>query len=142
MARAAYRETPATISLAVNLLWASFWLSIAGGVWSYYQSPAARIWQSQMLIAALFAFLVVGGICMFLFDKILAGRNWARILVTIGFGLNVLYAPGLISALINNPLQPASLSIVYLVLSGMALRFLYSSPGKNWFARQTVETAT
>lgn len=135
---ASYRETPSAVRLAVTLFWVSFWIGAAGGLWNYQRQSVAG-WQTQMAVTTLLSILVAGLLCTFLFDKILQGRNWARLLVCVGFGLGLLGTLATAGTLIRNPMQPEILGVLRILLSAFGLKLLFSSPGKEWFAARDVQ---
>ncbi len=144
-----YRETPATIRFAVNLLWAAFLSSLAKSAWLYFQmknaipslpvvgNSRAIFTDTHLTIGTLVGFLFSGLICLFIFDKISDGKNWARIVVAIEFAFSFMDLIFVIAPLIRNPIQPSILSLFSVGFSAYALQLLFTEPGKSWFQRST-----
>ena len=66
-------ERPRSVATAMKLLWASFALGIPSAVEGYLETPA---WWFVVVT------LLVTTFAVFLYVKLAAGRNWARIVLT------------------------------------------------------------
>ena len=63
------------------------------------------------------------------------GKNWARILFTVLFGLQVVTAPFYVRLLINANWFLGFLYLLVLLLQVVALIYLFSKPSNEWFNR-------
>jgi hypothetical protein len=121
-------ERPRQVSNAITLLWFSLALSLPSWVLSSERAPEAFSPVAVLLnlaLLALFAWLIV---------RIGQGRNWARVaclgLTLFGVALGALPEEG--------PDQSALEMTIYLsdlVISLLAMYWLFTPPGAGWFAR-------
>ena len=124
-------ERPRTVTIAVNLLWASI---VIGFVKIPLDLPALAAMPSPGLMWTVIA-LVLAFFCLLIW-KISLGRNWARITYLGFFLIGLIPAvPTLMGELGRSPVL-AVLSIVQFIMQGYAIFLLFMTPGKAWFRKQ------
>jgi len=124
-------ERPRTVTIAVNLLWASI---AVGLVKIPLDLPALAAMPSPGLVWTVIA-LVLAFFCLLIW-KISLGRNWARIAYLVFFLIGLIpAAPTLMAELGRSPVL-AVLSIVQFIMQGYAVFLLYMNPGKSWFQKK------
>jgi hypothetical protein len=122
-------ERPNEVTLAVKLLWASFFIGI-GGV--FLRPQQQQVPFIAILIVSALAFAFWGWVI----TRIASGRNWARILffvlVTIGVIVAVIFLPTTISLYAARPLSGVLAAVNY-VLEIYTLYLLLTVPARAWF---------
>ena len=124
-------EKPRTVTLAVNLLWASLAIGFAKiplDLPSLAAVPSPGIvWPLMILLLAFICFVIF---------KISSGGNWARITFLVLFLIGLIAAvPTLESEFSRAPIV-GILSIVQGILQGYAMYLVFTSPGKTWFQKK------
>jgi hypothetical protein len=121
-------ERPKEVTLAVKLLWASFFMGIAG----VFLRPAQQVPFVAILIGSVLAF----GFWAWVITCIANGRNWARILffVVVGFGLifAALFLSATLAVYRDRPFNGFLAAINY-ALELYTLYLLLSAPARAWF---------
>src|SRR5258706_13861316 len=124
-------EKPRTVTLAVNLLWASM---VLGVVKIPLDLPALAAMPSPGLIWPIVAGVLV--FFCFLIMQISSGRNWARITYLVLFLIGLIPAwPTFAAEFARSPIL-GILSVVQLAIQGYAVFLLFTSPGKTWFQKK------
>ena len=130
-------DKPRTVTLAVNLLWASIAIGL---VKIPLDLPALAaiphpgiVWTVIALLLAFFCLLIW---------KISQGRNWARITYLVFFLIGLIPAiPTLLDELGRSPVL-AVLSIAQFIMQGYAVFLVFANPGKNWFQKKVPAPAS
>lgn len=124
-------EKPQSVRLAVNLLWASLAIGVV-------KSATDLDYLSRVGPAA-FVFFVMActlAVMAFLFCKIGAGRNWARITLLVLFILGIVPTlPLLFAEFARSPVRGV-LSLVQLAIQACALFLMFTKPGSDWFRKE------
>lgn len=125
-------DRPKEVTLAVKLLWISFFLGLVGIFLQPALTNANRVAQWGILIVMAIMF----GIWAWVISKIAKGRNWARItfLVVgiIGTVLNILFAPMVMPIYRGQPVGGA-VALVNFVLEIYAIYLLLTASARTWF---------
>ena len=112
---AARPAPPASILRAVNLMYAGAILAVAFGVAFGLMShssntisvpganPSSSAYHAGYIAGGAIAGLILGGLWLWMAWKIRAGRNWARVLSTVFFGLFCVYFLGALIEVIVAP---------------------------------------
>lgn len=134
---------PATVVLAFRLLLAQIVVSVIGSVAVLFGASAATGSTQYggvtftgssfaVLVGVVLASLVVGnGLWLFFGLKMLAGRNWARIVLTVFAALGVL---GTLTSLGSATAITLVLSLIGAALNAGMIVCLFRSPSAPWFA--------
>lgn len=121
-------ERPKEVTLAVRLLWASFFIGITG----VFLRPAQQVPFIAILIVSVLAF----GFWAWVITCIGNGRNWARILffVLVGFGLvfAVLFLSATLALYRDRPFNGFLAALNY-ALEIYTLYLLLTAPAREWF---------
>ena len=89
----ALMERPQNVTWAVQLMWLGFAIGIVGGLYGLFFDPVpAPLTRTMIVVIVAVLWVIMFGIVWWIFGALSSGRNWARILVAIVFGLNVLGA--------------------------------------------------
>ena len=128
-------ERPKEVTLAVRLLWASFFIGIAG----VFLRPAQEVPFVAILIVSVFAF----GLWAWVITCIARGRNWARILffVLIGIGLSfaLLFLSATLALYRDRPFN-GFLAVINYALELYTVYLLLTAPARAWFKQQAPST--
>ena len=126
-------ERPKEVTLAIKLLWASFFISIVG----VFLQPAQQVPFIAILIVSVGAF----GLWAWVITCIARGRNWARILffVLIGIGLAfvLLFLSASLALYRDRPFN-ALLAVINHALEIYTVYLLLTVPAREWF-KQTAQ---
>jgi hypothetical protein len=121
-------ERPKEVTLAVRLLWASFFIGITG----VFLRPSQQVPFIAILIVSILAF----GFWAWVITCIANGRNWARILffVLVGFGLvfAVLFLSATLALYRDRPFNGFLAALNY-ALEIYTLYLLLTAPARAWF---------
>lgn len=125
-------QKPKSAVLAVKLLWVSLAIGLIPILmdFSVFNNTETLAFTSFILI---FTFGLLG----FLFAKISAGKNWARVTFLVLFIIGGLPGMFLILERFSRSSFVGILSVVQIGLQGYALFLLFTQPGSSWF-RKTV----
>jgi len=125
-------ERPQEVTLAVKLLWACFFIGIAG----VFLRPPQQVPFIAMLIVAILTL----GFWAWVITCIARGRNWARILFFVLVGLGLLFAVLFLSATLalyrERPFNGFLTAINY-ALEIYTLYLLLTPPAREWFKQTT-----
>jgi hypothetical protein len=125
------RVRPPQVLLAVRILWAMYAL---GFIVQAYDQVMAPVRQSipVIVLGDVFGLLIA----LWIYGKILRGRNWARILVLIGVMLLPFSLWLMTSRFMPAPLPRPALILMFvrIPVDLYVLWLLFLSPGKSWFA--------
>jgi len=124
-------SAPKRVRAAVNLLWTSLALAVPVCYLALARSPRPEYVIVELAIYVLwFAFVA------FLNFRVLAGRNWARLL-TFAFvliGAYFVFFPP------EDPSPPtvveSAINVICLVIECVAMWLLFTPPGAAWFKRR------
>jgi hypothetical protein len=124
-------ERPRTVTLAVNL----FWASIAIGLVKIpLDLPALTAMPSPGLVWSVVV-LVMVFFCLLIW-KISSGRNWARITYLVLFLIGLIPAiPTLAAEFARSPILGV-LTVAQAIMQAYGLYLLFASPGKAWFQKK------
>ena len=121
-------ERPKEVTLAVKLLWASFFIGIAG----VFLRPAQQVPFIAILIVSILAF----GFWAWVITCIARGRNWARILFFVLLGIGLVFAVLFLSATLalsrERPFNGFLAALNY-ALEIYTLYLLLTAPAREWF---------
>ena len=121
-------ERPKEVTLAVRLLWASFFIGIVG----MFLRPAQQVPFIAIVIVSIVAF----GFWAWVITCIAAGRNWARILFFVLVGIGVVFAVIFLSATLalykDRPFNGFLAALNY-ALEIYTLYLLLTAPAREWF---------
>jgi len=121
-------ERPKEVTLAVKLLWASFFIGIAG----VFLRPAQQVPFIAILIVSILAF----GFWGWVITCIARGRNWARILFFVLLGIGLVFAVLFLSATLalyrERPFNGFLAALNY-ALEIYTLYLLLTAPAREWF---------
>ena len=121
-------ERPKEVTLAVKLLWASFFIGIAG----VFLRPAQQVPFIAILIVSILAF----GFWAWVITCIAAGRNWARILFFVLVGIGLAFAAVFLAttlALYRDRPFNGFLAALNYALEIYTLYLLLTAPARQWF---------
>lgn len=125
-------ERPKEVTLAVKLLWASFFIGIVG----VFLRPARQVPFVAILILSTLAL----GFWAWVITCIAEGRNWARILffVLVGIGLvfSVLFISATLALYRERPFN-GLLSALNYALEIYTFYLLLTAPARQWFNQPT-----
>jgi|KBSMisStaDraftv2_1062788.scaffolds.fasta_scaffold680221_2 hypothetical protein len=127
-------ERPKEVTLAVKLLWASFFIGIAG----VFLRPAQQVPFIAVLIVSIMAF----GFWAWVITSIAKGRNWARILFFVLVGIGVVFALLFLSttlALYRERPFNGFLAAINYALEIYTLYLLLRAPAREWFNQQPAQ---
>jgi hypothetical protein len=132
------KSRPREVVLAVQLAVGGYLLGLAVVVmtWDYYsrlQSPSALIWNQALTLIIL----------VWLYSKLYAGRNWARVtlLVLSLFGALFVFNRTFVNIITAAPMLAKINMIISLGLNATVLWLLFISPGREWFKKHPEEPA-
>jgi hypothetical protein len=115
-------KKPRQVDIAVAMLWASLFIGLIKLLDREETIPIG-----PYVLAVVFS--------MFLFFKISAGRNWARIIYLVLWLLGLVeYVPAAVDNFPHSPVV-AAVFLVQPGLSGYGLYLLFTRPGNDWFQR-------
>jgi len=127
-------ERPKEVTLAVKLLWASFFIGIVG----VFLRPAQQVPFIAVMIVSILAF----GFWAWVITSIAKGRNWARILfvVLIGIGLvfTLLFLSTTLALYTERPFNGFLAALNY-ALEIYTLYLLLTAPARAWFNQQSAQ---
>jgi len=124
-------ERPRTVTLAVNLFWASIAICL---VKITLDLPALAAMPSPGLVWTVVV-LVMAFFCLLIW-KISLGRNWARITYLVLFLIGLIPAiPTLGGEFERSPIL-GLLSIVQALMQAYGVYLLFANPGKAWFQKK------
>jgi hypothetical protein len=130
---AARSERPKEVTLAVKLLWASFFIGIVG----VFLRPAQQVPFIAIVIVSIVAF----GFWAWVITCIASGRNWARILFFVLIGIGLAFAVVFLSATLalyrERPFN-GFLAAVNYAMEIYTLYLLLTGPAREWF-KQTAQ---
>jgi hypothetical protein len=121
-------ERPKEVTLAVKLLWASFFIGIVG----VFLRPAQQVPFIAILIVSVLAF----GFWAWVITCIANGRNWARILFFVLVGIGLVFAVLFLSttlALYKDRPFNGFLAAINYALEIYTLYLLLTAPAREWF---------
>jgi uncharacterized membrane protein len=119
---------PKEVTLAVKLLWVSFFIGIVG----VFLRPAQQVPFIAVLIVSILAY----GFWAWVITCIANGRNWARILFFVLVGIGVVFAVLFLSttlALYRGHPFNAFLAALNYALEIYTLYLLLTAPAREWF---------
>ena len=120
---------PRQVIIAVALLWASFILGIPSWYLAAQREPEIMLHPVMIAFSAIVFFF-----CAAVNVYIYHGRNWARIVLAAFIALSVLLLLMPAETVPASPLENL-LTMIGLVLDGIAVYLLYAQPGASWFRR-------
>ena len=129
-------ERPKEVTLAVKLLWISFFLGLAGTFLQPITATTPGHSVPGQWIIVLIGGAIVFGMWALVIAKIAQGRNWARILflvlVVLGLAVTISVIP---TALALYKARPSSgvLSLTNFVLEVYTMYLLLTAPAREWF---------
>lgn len=144
-------EPPASVTMAVNLIWASIALSLLSAIITFVMLDTlvdqavedaglstsgvdADAVRAGAIGGAIFGLVIGVGIMVLLAIFIKKGANWARIVFTVLAAIGIIFGiPGLFG---SNPAILVVLSLISLGLSIATLFFLWKKESGPWFAKQ------
>jgi uncharacterized membrane protein len=121
---------PKEVTLAVKLLWVSFFIGIVG----VFLRPAQQVPFIAILIVSILAY----GFWAWVITCIANGRNWARILFFVLVGIGVVFAVLFLSttlALYRARPFNAFLAALNYALEISTLYLLLTAPARAWFTQ-------
>ena len=126
-------QRPRQVVIAVQLAAINYVLGLAALLlsWDYF----VRLQSAGVLIVnQLFSLALVA----WLYSKIYAGRNWARITWLVSYSIGVLFAfnQAVTTLLKAAPLITKVQMVVGLLMSVAILWLLFLSPGREWFKKR------
>jgi hypothetical protein len=136
------RRPPPQVVMAIQLAALNYGLGLVSIIvfWGYFstlQSPGSLIWN-QLVLLAVFTWL---------YYKIYAGRNWARITLLLFFALSaILTTNRVIADRFMELISPAPTLLkvhmmIWPAIGLVVLWLLFVSPGRHWFGRKSDATA-
>ena len=127
-------ERPKEVTLAVKLLWLSFFL----GLISLFFQPAMN--NRLQGVAVLIVMGISFAIWAWVISKIAKGRNWARItflvLGILGTVFNIVATPMMMPLYKAQPVS-AAISLVNFVLEIYTIYLMLTAPARAWFKQPT-----
>ena len=124
-------ERPRTVTMAVNLLWASIAIGL---VKIPLDLPALAAMPYPGIVWTVIA-LVLAFFCLLIW-KVSQGRNWARYTYLVFFLIGLIPAiPTLMNELQRSPVLVV-ISVVQFIMQGYAAFLLFTDPGKSWFQKK------
>jgi hypothetical protein len=84
-------QRPRHVTLAVRLCWFGVALGLPAGIYSIFTQPLPEGMPRGVLAGiSIFSWLIGFAIVYWIFGAVAKGRNWSRILLAVGLGLNLL----------------------------------------------------
>ena len=123
-------EKPKSVSLAVNLSWASLVL----GVVKIIVDSNGPTHQSPLIFVA-FVLIITSALIVFLIFKISAGKNWARITLLVFFLLGMVPEIFIVLTEFARSAIVGIISVAQVLLQVYALFLLFTKPGSEWFRK-------
>jgi hypothetical protein len=129
---------PREVVLAVQLATGGYLLGLAVIVmtWDFYsrlRSPSALIWNQALSLIIL----------VWLYTKIYAGRNWARVTLLVLSLIGALFSFNrtFMNIITGAPMLAKINMIIALGINATILWLLFISPGREWFKKHPAEPA-
>jgi hypothetical protein len=125
-------QRPRQVVVAVQLAAINYVFGLAGLIlsWDYFGSlqPIGALIFNQVFSLAIFAWL---------YSKIYAGRNWARITLLVLFIIGMLFtlSRAIVTLLEAAPLIAKAQMLIGLLTNVAILWLLFLSPGRDWFRK-------
>jgi hypothetical protein len=122
---------PNQVKLAVNLVWLSLGIGLLSTV--FHQpatSPKFGVGFAVAVIVVTFAIII------FINFKILAGRNWARILNLILFAIGLPMSVLPLGKVFNQPTFDGLAEVLQIGLQAASLYLVFLTKGKEWFVKK------
>ena len=122
---------PNQVKLAVNLVWLTLGIGLLRTVFHLpATSPKFGVGFNIAVIVATFAILI------FINFKILAGRNWARILTLILFAIGLPMSILVLAKVFNQSTFDGLAAVLQIGLQAVSLYLVFLTKGKVWFAKE------
>lgn len=126
-------ERPPEVTLAVKLLWASFFLGLVA---LFYQPALKNAAAPGQWVGVLIGMAIIFGLWAWVISKIARGRNWARVLFLVigilGTVINLLATPMVLSFYKAQPLSGV-IALINFVLEIYTIYLLLTAPARAWF---------
>ena len=119
---------PREVNWAISLFWASLAVGpIKMAVqWTYLRSLGPTLFIALVLIITI-------AVLSFFVWKTDQGKNWARITFLVLFVFGLPFSLSLLRAEFSRSTVSGILSLLQVIMQGMGLWLLFTTPGRNWF---------
>lgn len=129
----ANNSRPVQVTWAVRVLWAALFVAVIAAIPEYLEPPppdsGLSHWSVWSLLAFVFAFWAL--------ITLLIGRrhNWARVVTLILFIAGLALSVWEYEYLFDRPTYSIVIEVVEVVMTGVALYWLFTEPAASWFRK-------